>query len=241
MVKKTSSKKKKKPVKKKILKKTKKSVKAKKKKPTRKVVKKKKPVKKKTLKTKHKKKPTEVHYHSTKEIKVEKALIDNFIGFQKVMLNLSEKFDDLSKQISSLLNLFEISAKAMAKKEFAKEKDPELKKVLDKIDNLGEQAGLIGKGLALIHEVNEEKPHEIRAPAPLLRAPGPMNPSMQRSPQMQNPQKPHTMMPSIHEKPPQMQNPQKPPLEIPSPRPKTSTQTKPILKSKKTIEIGEQP
>ena len=73
------------------------------------------------------------------------------------MVNLSSRFDELSTQISRLLNLFEVSAKAMAKKEFERSQDPDLKKVLDRLDNLSRQAGLIGRGLALIHEVNEEK------------------------------------------------------------------------------------
>jgi len=100
-------------------------------------------------------KSTEVVYHSTKEIKVEKALIENFIGLQKVMVNLSVKFDNLSNQISKLLDLFEISAKALAKKEISAG-DLEAKKVMEKLNKLSEQAGLIGKGLALIHEVGTE-------------------------------------------------------------------------------------
>jgi len=133
-----------------------------KKKKIKKVVKKKTSKVKRIVKKASKKKPIEVHYHSTKEIKVEKALIENFIGLQKVMVNLSSRFDELSTQISRLLNLFEVSAKAMAKKEFERSQDPDLKKVLDRLDNLSRQAGLIGHGLALIHEVNEEK-HERTA------------------------------------------------------------------------------
>ncbi len=105
-------------------------------------------------------KSTEVVYHSTKEIKVEKALIENFIGLQKVMVNLSVKFDNLSNQISKLLDLFEISAKALAKKELSAG-DLEAKKVIEKLDKLSQQAGLIGKGLALIHEVGTENERPI--------------------------------------------------------------------------------
>lgn len=148
----------------------------------------KKVVKRKTSKVKRvvkkasKKKPTEVHYHSTKEIKVEKALIENFIGLQKVMVNLSSRFDELSTQISRLLNLFEVSAKAMAKKEFERSQDPDLKKVLDRLDNLSRQAGLIGHGLALIHEVNEEK-HGRTALSQTHFEPRPSPPN----PQLRNP------------------------------------------------------
>ncbi len=101
-------------------------------------------------------KSTEVVYHSTKEIKVERALIENFIGLQKVMVNLSTKFDSLSGQISRLLDLFEISAKTLAKKELSSFGDLEAKKILEKLENLSQQSGLIGKGLALIHEVRTE-------------------------------------------------------------------------------------
>ena len=100
-------------------------------------------------------KSTEVIYHSTKEIKVERALIENFIGLQKVMVSLSSKFEALSSQISRLLDLFEISAKALAKKEISSG-DLEARKVMEKLENLSQQAGLIGKGLALIHEVGIE-------------------------------------------------------------------------------------
>ena len=36
---------------------------------------------------------TKVRYESTKEIKIEQALMDNFIALQKVMLNLASKFE----------------------------------------------------------------------------------------------------------------------------------------------------
>ncbi|KHO55254.1 MAG: hypothetical protein QT10_C0004G0041 [archaeon GW2011_AR19] len=38
---------------------------------------------------------------------VEKILVENFVSLQKVMTNLSVKFDELSSQISKLLELFE--------------------------------------------------------------------------------------------------------------------------------------
>src|SRR3990170_8537718 len=79
--------------------------------------------------------PTEVVYHSTKEIKVERALIENFIGLQKVMVNLSAKFDSLSSQISNLLQLFEISAKALARKEISSHENVEAKRVMEKLDH----------------------------------------------------------------------------------------------------------
>ena len=100
---------------------------------------------------------TEVVYHSTKEIKVERELIENFIGLQKVMLTLSAKFEALSSQISRLLDLFEISAKTLAKKEFSYSGDLDAKRIMEKLDNISQQAGLIGRGLALIHETRTER------------------------------------------------------------------------------------
>jgi len=95
---------------------------------------------------------TKITRHSTKGVRVEKALVENFIGLQNVMVGLSAKFDNLANQISKLLELFEISAKALARKEFSIEGSKDSKKIMEKLDNLSEKAGLIGKGLVLIHE-----------------------------------------------------------------------------------------
>jgi len=100
------------------------------------------------------------------EIKIDKALTDNFIALQKIMVNLSTKFDNLSNQISKLLELFEISAKSLARTDFeGDEKNKDIKTVLEKLDNISQQAGLIGRGLALIHETSSEK----EQPIPLQR------------------------------------------------------------------------
>ena len=73
--------------------------------------------KKKTVKKTTKKKPV---HHSTefKEMHVERTLVENFIALQKVMTNMSVKMDQLTNQVSKLLDLFELSAKAVAKKDF---------------------------------------------------------------------------------------------------------------------------
>jgi len=55
-----------------------------------------------------------------RDIQTEKILVENFVALQKVMVNLSIKFDNLSGQISKLLELFEISAKAFTEKELGK-------------------------------------------------------------------------------------------------------------------------
>jgi len=132
--------------------------------------------KKKANKPKH----IRVVYHSAKNTSVEKALIENFIGLQKVMVNLSEKFDSLAGQISKLLELFDISAKSLARKDFSTSDNAESKKIIEKLDNLSMQAGLIGKGLALIHEIGAEKgrpliPINIQENKPKMPAPPSLN------------------------------------------------------------------
>lgn len=111
--------------------------------------------------TTRKGKVTRVIHESTKEIKVDKILVDNFVALQKVMVNLSAKFDNLSGQISKLLDLFDISAKALAKKDFETAKElGGTEEIMKRLDNISQQAGLIGHGLALIHEVGQEKREE---------------------------------------------------------------------------------
>ena len=85
------------------------------------------------------------------ERKVEKILIENFVSLQKVMVNLSVKFEDLTKQISELLNLFEDSAKALVKKDFQEDKQGG-KEMLNKLDSIMNQNKIIAKGLTLMHE-----------------------------------------------------------------------------------------
>ena len=118
-----------------------------------------------------------------KAIKVEKILVENFISLQKVMTNLSVKLDNLANQISKLLELFEISAKALAKKEFDLEKgDEDNKKIIEKIDNLAEQNKIIAKGLTLLHEPGFR-------PEPMIPAQRPVQMQRAVQPPMPKPEK----------------------------------------------------
>jgi hypothetical protein len=85
---------------------------------------------------------------SENRMDVEKVLVENFVSLQKVMTNLAVKFDNLSDQISKLLELFEISAKTLAEKGAMGDD----KKILEKIDSLLDQNKVIAKGIALLHE-----------------------------------------------------------------------------------------
>ncbi len=112
-----------------------------------------------------KRKKREIIHHvhmSEEDARTEKILIENFVALQKVMTHLSERFDNLSMQISKMLNLFEISAKALAEKEFNVEKDnKDVKKMAEKIDGLLEQNKTIAKGLLFLHEeLSTNKPQE---------------------------------------------------------------------------------
>jgi hypothetical protein len=103
-----------------------------------------------------------IHKSPSNDIKIEKILVENFIALQKVMTNLATKFDNLSDQISKLLEVFEISAKAMAEKDFEQLKTSDNKELLEKLDKLLEQNKIIAKGLTIIGEKNI--PEKINMP-----------------------------------------------------------------------------
>jgi len=94
-------------------------------------------------------------------------LVDNFVGLQKNFTALTEKFNSLSSQISSLLRLFEISAKSIAEK-------PELgfeKEFLDKVNALLEQNKVIAKALSIIEERTRHPSMPVSAPMPSMPMP----------------------------------------------------------------------
>ncbi len=84
----------------------------------------------------------------------EKILVDNFVALQRVLTNLSIKFDNLSTQISKLLEIFEISAKTLAERAPTMKEGGNSREISEKIDNLLEQNKVIARGLTLLHETN---------------------------------------------------------------------------------------
>ena len=80
-----------------------------------------------------------------------KALIENFVGLQKVQADLALKLDALAKQVSELLRLFETTAKTFAENPavLTAERDKEF---LDKINQLLEQDKAIARGVVYIEE-----------------------------------------------------------------------------------------
>jgi hypothetical protein len=103
----------------------------------------------------------------------EDLLVENFVSLQKVMVNLSSKFDNLSKRMESLLDLFEISAKALAEKDInINAKSGDSRKVMEKIDTLVDQNKIIARGLTLLHEKGENEEQEtLKEPVPKIPLP----------------------------------------------------------------------
>jgi len=118
--------------------------------------------------------------------KLGRVLIENFVGLQKVMVNLSVKFDDLSSKISKLLELFEISAKALAEKDLTVEKTArDDTQIMKEMGNLSEQNKVIARGLTLMHnKLSEEPGHPIerqhQMPFPIPSRNPPMQQPMKR-------------------------------------------------------------
>lgn len=98
---------------------------------------------------KRKKTETPKKTTSSKE-ELEKTLMENFVGLQRVLTNLAVKFDALSDQISKLLQLFEISAKSLAEKQPLEPVMERDKGFLKKLDTLLDQNKTIAKGLTLM-------------------------------------------------------------------------------------------
>src|SRR3989344_4836234 len=103
---------------------------------------------------------------------LEMKLIENFVSLQKEMTNLSVKFDGLSNNISKLLELFELSATALAKKDINFTKPVDEEKIINKLNNILEQNKIIARGMALMSEGGE--PEKTVQPAmPQFRSPAP--------------------------------------------------------------------
>lgn len=93
----------------------------------------------------------------------EELLIENFVGLQHAMTNLSIKFSALSDNITRLLQVFEEAAR-----NFMEGGRPDDKEMINKINSLLEQNKTIARGLLLMEEKlrvrNEPMPESIRYP-----------------------------------------------------------------------------
>ena len=96
---------------------------------------------------------------TAKQEDINKILVDNFTNLQKILTNLVVKFDELSFNMSKLLQLFEISAKSFAEKYSDKKPESQINAIqqtdteyLKKLDSLLDQNKTIAKGIMLMEE-----------------------------------------------------------------------------------------
>ena len=141
------------------------------------------------------------NYSSGKNL--DKVLVENFVSFQKIMVNLYTKFEYLSDKISKLLELFEISAKTLAEKDIKYTRNEEAIEIIEKMNLLLDQNKTIARGLTLMHEMvinSEQTPQKTQ--------------QIQRSIPPLNQQKVIPQQPQIN--PPQQVRPQQtPPQQAP--------------------------
>ena len=94
----------------------------------------------------------------------EELLIENFVGLQRAMTNLSIRFESLTGQINRLLEIFELAAKNFV----SGENEEKNKDVLEKINSLLEQNKTIAHGLVLIEDKirnKQEIGHQLERPS----------------------------------------------------------------------------
>ncbi len=96
----------------------------------------------------------------------EELLIENFVGLQHAMTNMSVKFGLLSNNISKLLQVFEEAAKNFMSGGKNDDKD-----MLNKIDALLDQNKTIAKGLVLMEGKLRGRAEEPQTVQPKMEAP----------------------------------------------------------------------
>lgn len=142
--------------------------------------------------TNRKARPVVIRIPEKNESKMDRMVMENFVSLQKVLTNLSIKLDDLTTQVSKLLEVFEISAKSLAEKDFDVERDN--KELLEKIETLIDQNKTLARGVSLVHErIPRElpQPQMFTQPQQFTQSP-PSIPAMPSIPQIPQypPQKP---------------------------------------------------
>ena len=111
---------------------------------------------------------------------MDNLLVENFVAMQRVLTNLSIKFDNLADQTSKLLGLFEISAKSFAENQ-GSGISGEDKEFLAKLDELMEQNKLIARGLTMMSAhspppAHRQQPMNQMQQAPMNPVPNPLPP-----------------------------------------------------------------
>lgn len=177
-----------------------------------------------------------VHKKSTNTTNsTDKTVHENFVIIQRVMTELAEKLDNLTSQISGLLNIFETSAQTLAKKSPENNQD-----IIQRLDKVIDQNKILAQGISLLHEEEpEEKPNSMPQSSQQSMPKTPQmnfqpNPPISQQNQIQNPQSSQMNTQNTSQPPMPQQNPPNPTV------PTTPTQpTNPTMPSQtKTQEIG---
>ncbi len=118
-----------------------------------------------------------------------RVLVENFVSLQRIMARNAEKLEFLSGQISKLLQIFELSAKSFAERNFrpspSSSMTGDLQKeaeFLNKLNTLLDQNKTIAKGLSLLGDDLKEKLYGSTSQQPLSAMP-PITPSIMQSQQ----------------------------------------------------------
>jgi hypothetical protein len=82
---------------------------------------------------------------------IERKIVENLVSLQKIHTNMIERFDKLSDQITSLLNLFEVAAKTFTKQPAFEAGDRD-REFAEKIDMLLEQNRVLARGITMMEE-----------------------------------------------------------------------------------------
>jgi len=109
---------------------------------------------------------------------LDEVLLENFVQLQHVLTNLAVKFEDLSGNISRLLQLFELSAKSFADKPISAPAGVD-QEFLKKLDSLLDQNKTISKGIMMMEERVRNRtaggmPPRQRPPQSMNRMPRPL-------------------------------------------------------------------
>ena len=94
----------------------------------------------------------------------EDLLIENFVGLQKAMTHLSIKFENLSDNLSKLLEVLELSAKNYLTKEAPK--DSSSPEIIKQVNYLIDQNKAIAEGLLLIDDTMRKKQEQRETKEP---------------------------------------------------------------------------
>jgi len=95
----------------------------------------------------------------------EEILIENFVGLQHAMTNLSIKFSALSDNINRLLQIFEEAARNFSGAPSSRTEDSEMNKdMIRKIDSLLDQNKTIAQGLVIMEEKLRAKAEPLVVP-----------------------------------------------------------------------------